>query len=61
MFNVPVHALALIALVLLKAKYNVLCGNYPIKSKDALMLGGIVAYVEQGKFDSDVHKPGFFR
>lgn len=44
-----------------EAKHNVLCGNYPISSKDALTLGGILAYIDNGKYDKEEHAPGCFK
>lgn len=44
-----------------QAKYNVLSGNYPISTKDALTLGGILAYIENGNFDPEVHTSGAFK
>lgn len=44
-----------------EAKYNILSGNYPITNSDALMLGGILAYIEKGPFDAEEHTPGVFR
>ena len=41
-----------------QAKYNVLSGNYPISTKDALTLGGILAHIENGTFDPEVHTAG---
>ena len=46
---------------LFQAKYNVLSGNYPISTKDALTLGGILAYIENGNFDPEVHTTGVFK
>ena len=44
-----------------QAKYNVLSGNYPISTKDALTLGGILAFIENGIFDPEVHTSGAFK
>ena len=44
-----------------QAKYNVLSGNYPISTIDALILGGILAYIENGIFDPEVHTSGAFK
>lgn len=44
-----------------EAKYNVLSGNYPISTTDALILGGILAYIENGVFDPEVHTAGAFK
>lgn len=44
-----------------EAKYNVLSGNYPITTNDAITLGGILAYIENGPFNPDLHTPGVFK
>lgn len=44
-----------------QAKYNVLSGNYPISTNDALVLGGILAYIENGTFDPEEHTPSVFK
>ncbi|KAJ7377457.1 FERM domain-containing protein 8 [Desmophyllum pertusum] len=44
-----------------EAKYNVLSGNYPISTNDALMLGGILAYVDNGNFNPEEHTTGCFK
>lgn len=44
-----------------EAKYNILSGNYPITEKDALILGGILAYIENGPYDPKEHTPGVFK
>jgi len=35
-----------------------LSGNYPLSTKDALTLGGILAFIENGAFDPEVHTSG---
>lgn len=44
-----------------QAKYNVLSGNYPITTNDAITLGGILAYIENGPFNLELHTPGVFK
>lgn len=44
-----------------QAKYNVLSGSYPITTNDAITLGGILAYIENGPFNPDLHTPGVFK
>lgn len=44
-----------------EAKYNVLSGNYPISTNDAITLGGILCFVENGEFDPSEHTLGFLK
>ncbi|XP_078349725.1 putative FERM domain-containing protein FRMD8P1 [Oculina patagonica] len=44
-----------------EAKHNVLSGNYPISTKDAIALGGILAYIENGSFHPEEHTIGTFK
>jgi len=44
-----------------EAKYNVLSGNYPVSIDDALMLGGILVYIENGPCNPQEHTAGVFK
>ena len=49
------------SLLFFQAKYNVLSGNYPISIDDALMLGGILVYIENGPCNPQEHTAGVFK
>ncbi|XP_044163238.1 putative FERM domain-containing protein FRMD8P1 [Acropora millepora] len=44
-----------------EAKYNVLSGNYPMSSSDAVHLGGILCYIENGAYNPEEHTSGFLK
>ncbi|XP_038072362.1 putative FERM domain-containing protein FRMD8P1 isoform X2 [Patiria miniata] len=44
-----------------EAKHNVLEGNYPCEAEDLEYLAGIMAYLENGKYDPELHPTGFLK
>ena len=44
-----------------QARDNIMKARYPVPIPDAEMLGGMLARIDIGEFDPDVHKPGYFK
>ncbi|XP_035684288.1 FERM domain-containing protein 8-like [Branchiostoma floridae] len=44
-----------------EAKYNILEGRYPVPENDVYYFGALLSFIEHGKFDPNIHQPGFFK
>ncbi|XP_011675388.1 FERM domain-containing protein 8 isoform X3 [Strongylocentrotus purpuratus] len=44
-----------------EAKGNILNGMYPCEAEDYEYLGGLLAFLEYGEFNAEVHQMGFFK
>ncbi|KAK3749498.1 hypothetical protein QZH41_013476, partial [Actinostola sp. cb2023] len=44
-----------------EAKFNVLSGLYPVTKQESIKLGGVLAAIQNGKFNENIHRLGFFK
>ena len=60
-FEFPGHEWKIKSRLFEEAKGNILNGMYPCEAEDYEYLGGLLAFLEYGAFNAELHQMGFFK